>query len=127
MNITAMTKDWQKEGKGIAITSRAISNVIRGYDQNDIDNMIKQIDSGISQTQAAKNNNIPRGSVARLLPAGTIIKKDLVTAKKLIKRKIKGTLKIKLSEIAEKTGYKTGTICDLAGDFRNENKLNKNR
>ena len=68
MNITAMTKDWQKEGKGIAITSRSISNVIRGYDQNDIDNMLKQIDSGISQTQAAKNNNIPRGSVANLLP-----------------------------------------------------------
>jgi hypothetical protein len=68
MNISAMQADWHNEGKGIPLTTRSISNVIRGYNQSDVDNMIKQISEGATQSQAAKNNNIPRGSVARLMP-----------------------------------------------------------
>jgi len=67
MNLSAIASDWRKESKGISLTSRSLSNIIRGYDQEDINNMIKQISEGVDRTTAAKSNNIPRGSVARIL------------------------------------------------------------
>ena len=67
MNISAMAKDWKQEAIGKPLSSRSISNVIRGYNQDDIDNMRKDIEAGATQTQAAKNNGIPRGSVQRFI------------------------------------------------------------
>ena len=68
MNLSAMKKDWRNEGKGIPLTTRAISNVMRGYTQYDVDNMVKQVAEGATWSKAAKANNIPRGSVSRLIP-----------------------------------------------------------
>jgi hypothetical protein len=67
MNLDAMKAGWENESKGAPLSSRASRQVVRGYNQDDIDNMRKDIEAGATQTQAAKNNNIPRGSVQRFI------------------------------------------------------------
>tara|TARA_R110000850_G_scaffold100316_7_gene207550 strand:+ start:6759 stop:6974 length:216 start_codon:yes stop_codon:yes gene_type:complete len=67
MNISAMRAGWKQESIVAPLSTRTISNVIRGYNQDDIDNMRRDIEAGATQTQAAKNNNIPRGSVQRFI------------------------------------------------------------
>ena len=68
MNLTAMIDGWKEERKGVPLASRSLSNVIRGYDQSDVDNMLKQVAEGMAVSKAAKANSIPLGSVSRLLP-----------------------------------------------------------
>ena len=67
MNIAAMAKDWRTEGQGAVLTKRSLRNIDRGYDQGDVDKMLKEIANGTNISQAAKNNNIPRGSADRLM------------------------------------------------------------
>ena len=75
MNIQTMVYDWQyREGKTTTLSSRDVRKVTRAYTQNDVNRAIRQVSEGVGQTKAARDNNIPTGSIARLLPDGLIIK-----------------------------------------------------
>tara|TARA_R110002051_G_scaffold115776_3_gene188894 strand:+ start:2460 stop:2675 length:216 start_codon:yes stop_codon:yes gene_type:complete len=67
MNLDAMKAGWESELKGVPLSSRASRSAVRGYDQKDVDNMRRDIEAGATQTQAAKNNGIPRGSAQRFI------------------------------------------------------------
>lgn len=110
MNLSAMQTSWQNESKGKLLTTSSIRNTGRGYDQSDVDNMLKQISEGISQTQAAKNNNIPRGSVARLLPENLRGNRSKTYALELVRDKLNGKLESTLLQIAERTDCKIHTL-----------------
>ncbi len=78
MNISTFVYDWQhREGETATLSSRAVSKVTRAYTQNDVNRAIRQVSEGVSQMQAARNNNIPTGSIARLLPGGLVIRKKV--------------------------------------------------
>ena len=62
-----MKAGWENESKGVPLSSRASRKAVRSYGQKEIDKMIKEIQDGVTQTQAAKNNKIPRGSVQRFI------------------------------------------------------------
>ncbi len=110
MNLAAMTCDWKNERSDKPRKRRTLSTTIKGYAKKDIANMIREISSGISQSQAARNNNIPRGSVSRFIPDNLRVRRDKKKTMELVNKKLSGELKISRLEIAERTGYKINTI-----------------
>lgn len=71
MNLSVMRKDWLKESKPHG--HDLLASVNRGtYSQEDVNGFFADVKSGLTKNQAARNNNIPKGSAYHIFNSGVI-------------------------------------------------------